>query len=218
MIKYFTALFLSFLFSLPAIAQPGQHEIQRVSQMPDLPAPYDMRDWKEVALKYDELIFSTTATGQYFPLINLKPSGINYPELAPLLLQTYVGTNSNNQAEAINIMPAIVGASLINIDKSNQLGLNWVEKTKDFFNKANGQQVYLNGYSSTSGGDWWYDVMPNIFFYQLYKQYPHITDFNTQFVSVADRWLAAVHAMGGSTTPWTVPDMNYRAFNLMTMT
>ncbi|HYF68730.1 MAG TPA: LamG-like jellyroll fold domain-containing protein [Ohtaekwangia sp.] len=218
MTKYFTALFLSILFSLPAVAQPGQHEIQRVSQMPDLPVPYDMRNWKEVALKYDELVFSTTASGQYFPLINLKPTGINYPEISPVLLQTYVGTTSNNQAEAINIMPAIIGASLVDLDKSNQMGYNWVEKTKDFFNKTNGQQVYLNGYSATSGGDWWYDIMPNIFFYQLYKQYPHIADFNTQFVSVADRWLDAVHAMGGSTIPWTLPQMNYRAWNLMTMT
>jgi hypothetical protein len=31
----------------------------------------------------------------------------------------------------------------------------------------NGQLVYLNNYSSHSGGDWWYDLMPNVYFHQL---------------------------------------------------
>ncbi len=213
-------IYLIIFFILPfwSFSQSEQLSINRVEQLPDLPSPYLMRNWKEVAINYDQLAFSTNASGQHLPLIGLLPSGVNYPELSPVLLQTYVGTNSNNQAEAINIIPAIVGASLMNVDKSNQDGMNWAEKTKDFFNKANGQNVYLNNYSATSGGDWWYDVMPNIFFYQLYTQYPSITDFHMQFTTVANRWLEAVNAMGASETPWTIPNMNYRAWNLSTMT
>lgn len=199
-------------------AQVGQININRIQQMPNLPSPYVMRDWKAVAIQYDQFTFSTTATGQHLPLISLAPSGINYTEVSPILLQTYVGTTSTNQAEAINIIPAIVGASLMNINKSNQVGINWTIKTKDFFNKTNGENVYLNSYSANSGGDWWYDMMPNVFFYQLYSQYPSQTDFHKQFTTIADRWLEAVYTMGGSTTPWTAPQMNYRAWNLMTMT
>ncbi len=93
-----------------------------------------MRDWKDVALRYDEFIFSTTAVGQFLPLMHLKPNGINYPILQPILLDTYVGSASNgNQAEAINIIPAMVGATLVGIDKSNQNGINWAEKSKRFF-------------------------------------------------------------------------------------
>ncbi len=213
-------IYVIILLILPfwSFSQSQQLPINRVEQLPDLPSPYMMRNWKEVGINYDQLAFSTDASGQHLPLIGLLPSGVNYPELSPILLQTYVGTNSNNQAESINIIPAVVGASLLNVDKSSQNGFNWVEKTKDFFNKANGQNVYLNNYSATSGGDWWYDVMPNIFFYQLYTQYPSITDFDMQFTTVADRWLEAVNAMGASETPWTIPNMNYRAWNLSTMT
>lgn len=185
--------------------------------MPDLPAPYDMRNWKDVAVKYDQFIYVTPHTGEHFPLIGTR-TPINYPELTPIALDTYVGSPSFTQAEGINIIPSIVGATLAGIDKTNQGGINWVEKTKDFFNKTNGQNVYLNGANASSGGDWWYDVMPNIFFYQLYSQYPSISDYSQQFISVADRWLAAVQAMGGRTSPWIVPDMNYRAWDLMTMT
>ncbi|WP_160143730.1 LamG-like jellyroll fold domain-containing protein [Chryseolinea soli] len=198
-------------------AQPGQIDIARVQQMPNLPSPYLMRDWKDVAVKYDEFIFSTGATGEFLPVISLKSSGTNYPALQPILLDTYVGS-PGNPAEAINIIPSIVGATLVGIDKSNQNGVNWAIKVKDFFNKANGQNVYLNGYATTSGSDWWYDVMPNVYFYQLYSQYPTLTDFNEQLTTIADRWLDAVKTMGGTTTPWAAPQMNYRGFNLLTMT
>jgi hypothetical protein len=218
MTKYFAFHVACYLFFNTCAAQSSQLTISRVSDMPNLPSPYSMRNWKDVAVQYDELIFSTTAAGQYLPLITSKANGINYPELSPILLQTYVGTNSNNQAEAINIIPALVGATLVGIDKSSQNGVNWVIKSKDFFNKANNQLVYLNGYSATSGSDWWYDLMPNVFFYQLYSQYPDVSDFTLQFTTVADRWLDAVYAMGGSTTPWKIPEMNYRAWKLSTMT
>jgi hypothetical protein len=202
-----------------SVAQTGQIEITRVALMPNMPSPYIMQNWKSVTAKYDSFIYNLNATGQYLPLMHLKSNGVNYPSLQPILLDSYVGVNgAGSEAEAINIIPSLVGASLAGIDKSNQFGNNWVLKTKDFFNKANGQNVYLNGYSAASGNDWWYDLMPNVFFYQLYSLYPATTDFNTQFTTVADRWLAAVYAMGGSTTPWTVPQMNYRAFNLATMT
>ena len=214
-----TILLLSVLVGGHAIAQTGQIDLNRVQLMPNLPVPYVMRNWKNVAIKHDELAYNTSATGQFLPLIHVKASGVNYPPLQPILLDTYVGSStSGTQAEAINIIPSLVGASLMGINKSSQNGINWVIKANDFFNKANGQNVYLNGYSSSSGNDWWYDLMPNVFFYQLYSQYPATTNFSEQFTSVADRWLKAVQTMGGSNTPWTVPQMNYRAFNLSTMT
>ena len=84
-------------------------------------------------------------------------------------------------------------------DKSSDNGENYVSYAKDFFNKKNEQNVYLNGYSATSGKDWWYDLMPNVYFYQLYSLYPDAdADFETQFTEVADRWLEAVYKLGGS--------------------
>jgi hypothetical protein len=215
-------IFLYFLFSLTTfstLAQTGQLSIPRVDQMPDLPAPLVIRNWDKVALDYDAFVFDFTGTGQYLPLSRPGTQGqFNYPDNTPLFLDSYVGVDGHlNQAEAINIIPAIVGASLAGIDKSNQNGMNWVAMTKDFFNLKNGQHVYLNSYSTNSGDDWWYDVMPNVYFYQLKSLYPDAApEFSTQFTTVADRWLGCVYHLGGSTTPWSVPNMNYRAFNLIT--
>ncbi|MGB5896519.1 MAG: hypothetical protein WBG58_20270, partial [Ignavibacteriaceae bacterium] len=185
--------------------------------MPNLPSPYDMRNWKEVVEGYDSLVFDFNRTGQYLPLIWWRTNTVNYTHIS-FGLHTVVGTTSPFSAEAINVLPAVISASLVGIDKSNQNGNNWVLMCEEYFNKQNGADVYLNHPTGSSWEDWWYDTMPNIFFYQLYDMYPNTGDFEYQFTKVADRWLEAIEVMGGSSTPWQKPYMNYRAFNLMTMT
>ncbi len=153
----------------------------------------------------------------YLPLIWLNNNPINYPNHNSFGLNTVVGTTSPGSAEAINVLPAVIGASLVGIDKSNQNGNNFVLMCEEWFNKNNGELVYLNHPSSSTGDDWWYETMPNVFFYQLYDLYPGTGDFNSQLITVADRWLQAVDSMGGNSTPWQIPYMNYRAWNLKTM-
>jgi hypothetical protein len=190
--------------------------INRIEQMPDLPSPYEMRDWENVTIGYDSFVFDFNLTGQYLPLIWWRTNTINYPHIS-FGLHTVVGTTAPFSAEAINVLPAVISASLVGIDKSNQSGYNWVLMCEEYFNKQSGANVYLNHPSGSNWDDWWYDVMPNVFFYQLYDMYPNTGDFQYQFTQVADRWLQATEVMGGSTTPWQIPYMNYRAFNLMTM-
>jgi hypothetical protein len=218
---FFPALVSLLLAAVPyiSLAQTGQVSINRITQMPDLPSPLSIRDWDAVTAGYDAFVFDLDKTGQYLPLIRLGTQGqFNYPDNVPIFMDTYVGGDNHlNVAEAINILPAIIGASLIGIDKSNQNGYNWVAMAKDFFNAKNNQDVYLNNYSATSGSDWWYDVMPNVYFYQMRSMYPDAApEFDEQFTTVADRWLYSVEQLGGSSAPWSVPDMNYRAFNLAT--
>lgn len=212
----FLFIAMSFLhFTNLIVAQ--QQTISRIESMPNIPSPYEMRDWKKATAGYDSLVFDLTRTGQYLPLSWINNNTINYPEHNSFGLHTVVGTTSPSSAEAINLLPAVVGASLSGIDKNNQNGYNWVLMCEEYFNKDNNANVYLNHPTGSAWDDWWYNVMPNVFFYQLYDYYPVTGDFSNQFTLVADRWLAAVDTMGGNTTPWQVPYMNYRAFNLMTM-
>lgn len=211
----FTILFLCLLSSIYA----QQISIPRIDKMPNLPAPYSMRDWKQVAVNYDNFVFDTTRTGSYLPITKINnAAGTNYPAVKDILMDTYVGqVGHGTVAEAINIMPAVVGASLVGVDKASQLNTNWVMKIKDFFNLKNGENVYLNNYSTTTGNDWWYEIMPSVFFYQLYALYPQVDpEFNTQFTTIADRELNVLYQLGGTIQPWQAPSMNYRAFNLIT--
>ena len=211
--------FLLFLFFTRLLcAQTGQIAVPRIELMPNLPGPYNVRDWRQVALRYDSFVYDMQKTGQYLPLVSLGASGVNYPQNPVFRLHTYVGTNSPLGNEAVNVLPSLVGATLVGADKSDQYGQNWLLMSQDFFNKANGENIYLNNAGASSGGDWWYDLMPNVFFYQLYDLYPNMDgEADQQFISIADRFLDAVRAMGGSDAPWEPAYMNYRAWKFKTM-
>ncbi|MEN8227956.1 MAG: LamG-like jellyroll fold domain-containing protein [Bacteroidota bacterium] len=203
---------------ITASVNAQQVSIPRVDLMPDLPQPYLMRDWKRVAHGYDSLVFNQNLTGDYLPLVFFRSSSVNYPAHSSFGLHTAVGTSNPSAGEGINVIPAVVGASLSGIDKSDQFGQNWVLMCEEFFNKRPEENIYLNHPVSKSGNDWWYETMPNLFFLQLNDLYPLQGDFRNQVNILADQWLAATSTMGGSATPWTVPDMNYRAWKMSTMT
>lgn len=211
------AITFTLLLITTVVLYSQQTDIPRVNLMPDNPEPYSLREWKQVAGKYDSLVFDTDATGTYLPLSGINESGVNYTGSKSVTMATYVGQTPNGGAEAINVIPALVGASLAGVDKRDQFGENWVRMARDFFNSKNGENIYLNNYSGSSGNDWWYETMPNVFFYQLYDLYPETSDFDQQFVSVANRWLESLEHMGGSATPWETPYMNYRAWNFSQM-
>jgi hypothetical protein len=214
--KIFFLLVYLLLYIQPMPAQ--QIQINRIEQMPNKPSPYEMRDWRSVALGYDSLVYNFNLTGEYLPLIWSGGPGINYPDEQTFGLHTVVGTTAPGSSEAINVLPSLIGATLAGVDKSNQNGVNWIRKSREFFNKRPEENVYLNHPSAKSGSDWWYDTMPNIFSYQLYHLYDDIDEYDSQLLSVADQWLTAVRKMGGSTAPWTRPNMNYRGWYLSTMT
>ena len=194
-----------------------QITINRIEQMPNIPEPYLMRDWEKVAQNYDSLVFNINLSGEYLPLMGINEHAINYPEHKSAAMVSYVGQMLGTSAEGINLMPAIIGATLSGINKTNQFDHNWVLMSEDFFNHRVDENIYLNNPTTNSGHDWWYETMPNIFFYQLNALYPNTGDYNYQFTKVADRWLEAVVNMGGDACPWQIPYMNYRAWNFNQM-
>ncbi len=210
-----STVILIFLLGLQIQAQ--QIGIPRINTMPDLPNPYQMRDWQDVAMGYDSLVFDINLTGQYQPFVFFRDGSVNYPGFSSFGLHTAVGTNFPASGEGINVIPAVVGATLVGIDKSDQFDENWALMIQDYFNNRPAENIYLNHPSTQSGHDWWYETMPNIFFMQLKDLYPDIAVFQEQLPVLAHQWLRAVRAMGGSDTPWAVPYMNYRAWNMSEM-
>jgi ABC-type transporter Mla MlaB component len=163
-------------------------------------------------------VFNFGISGEYLPLVWSNTHTVNYPGHSSFGLHTVVGTTDPASAEAINCLPAVVSASLVGVDKRNQNGYDWVLMSEEWFNRRPSQNVYKNHPVDDTGDDWWYETMPNVFFYQLNYLYPATGDFNYQFTSVADRWLEALEAMGGSGTPWQIPGMDHRGWYLQTMT
>ena len=200
----------------PVSAQ--QVAIPRVDQMPALPADYRLRDWNAVTRGADSLLFDLGRSGDYLPLAATYAGTVNYPSVEAFGIETYVGQGNAIPGEAITALPALVGATWAGADKRSQFGTDWVLGVQEFFNRRPEEDVYLNAPRTASGADWWYDTMPNVFFYQLRAQYPGAGDFDRQFRRVADQWLRAVDALGASATPWRLPAISYRGFALSTMT
>ncbi len=194
-----------------------QINIQRIEAMPNNPSPYLMRDWKTVARGYDSLVYNYNLQGDYLPLIFYNNSTENYPKQQSYGLHSYVGTDNTSSGEAINVLPSIVSASLIGIDKSNQNGFDWVKMSREYFNNRLEMNVYKNTPHDDTYDDWWYESMPNVFFYQLYSLYPDVEDYDNQFITVADRFLEVAKLSGGNVTPWQASDFSYRGWDFKNM-
>ncbi len=192
-----------------------QLSIERIEVMPEIPQPYQMRNWKEVAITYDSIVYYPGNYGEHLPFLFFITNSINYPEEISFGLHSYVGTFNTENTEAINVLPSLVSATLCGIDKSNQYGYNWVKMSREYFNRN--QNVYKNSPKDNTYDDWWYESMPNVFFTQLFYLYPKIEGFKEQFVTIADRFLDVVKFSGGSCTPWGYPDFNQRGWDFVTM-
>ena len=49
-----------------------------IEQMPNLPQPLAIKDWRATAQAYDRLVFDLGATGEYLPLVWLDDSRANF--------------------------------------------------------------------------------------------------------------------------------------------
>lgn len=213
-----TVLFCLMSYGSISTAASEQITIPRIEQMPNYPQPYEMRDWKKVARDYDAFVFDFQKTGKHLPLIWWDERKHDFP-YKTFALPPFIGHfgSSTNQYDTITCLGAINGASLVGIDKTDQGGHNWVLMCQNYFNKNNGQNLYLNNVPGRTGQSFWYELFPSILFYRIFDYYPDTKGMAEQFIVTADRWYDASVAMGGETQPWSVPDYDHTAFDFTTM-
>lgn len=181
--------------------------IPRVQAMPMQPQPFKVRDWKQVANTYVDFAFDFTRTGPNLPLIRWYDNAHT-----TFFLPSYVGGGG---PEAITCIASVVSATLIGRDMTTYRGQNWVELCPAYYNPQSG--LYWNNPGSSGSGSFWYDIFPNILFYQLYDRYPSAQGATAQMASVASHWQSACVAMGGSTNPFTPPNFDHTGFWFPTM-
>ena len=210
-------LFTTLIASCSLHAQ--QIKIDRIEQMPNFPQPYNMRDWKQVAHDFDELAFNPNAEGQFLPLLRwdkgASTNGSAIHSNKVFSLPTFVGWDSNGY-EVMTCLGALNAASVAGIDKSKQGGTNWVELATNYFNDTPGIEVYLNSTADKTGISFWYELFPNILFYRVFHHYPETPRMEQQFRKVADQWHTAAVGMGGSVSPYKVPNFKHTSYNFLT--
>src|ERR1039458_5377233 len=175
-------------------------KIPLIEQMPALPQPYALRNWQEVTRNYLDFIFDFDKRGQYLPLMRWQDSSKTM-----IWMPAYVGNRDG--PESINYLAAIVSGSLVGLDMRTYRGYDWVAMGTNFFNPADG--VFLDWPKGRSGGSFWYDVLPNVLFFQLNDLYPGDPERERLAQSIAERWYLASVALGGGASSTALPNFDH---------
>ncbi len=195
-----------FVTNMPVAQRP----IPRVDKMPNHPTPYAYKDWRQTTQDFDNYIFDFKQKGKNLPFIWLDGKGRNYPDTT-FGIYTALGdvrmgaaVNDGENHEALGALGAVLGATLIGIDKSKQDGRNYVRMLRNYYNKDNGWNVIMNFTNKGAhigggyGNDFWYEVHNNVLFYSVANFYPNEPDFDDILRGIAEQFYKSDSVMGKS--------------------
>ncbi|MDP3313574.1 hypothetical protein [Lutibacter sp.] len=199
-----------------------QKSIARVDQMPNLPQPFKIIDFNEIAKNYDRLVYDSNQKGAYWPLIWKDNSRKNIDQETFGIYTAMGDVRQGNEHfdgifhESLASIGSVLGSSLVGIDKSKQNGENYVGMLKNYFNSETKWNIMMNNtcpeVAQLGGGyarDWWYDVYPNVMFYAVADFYPEEKGYEAILRSVADKFYEADAVLNGN--------YDYSFFNYATM-
>lgn len=196
-------------------AQTGEPVVQtslpRIDQMPDIPRPLKIIDWKRKTMQFDSLVFNLDNHASYGPLMWLDSSRRNINQVTfgiyTVMGDVRQGPKKNNGEfhEALTSLNSLLSAGLMGIDKTNQHGFNYVKMAQNYFNSDNKWNIVMNNTNPSvalAGGgygrDWWYDVYPNVLYYGVAALFPKVA--NTEFIqrTVAEQFYKADSVLNGN--------------------
>ncbi|MHB8964145.1 MAG: hypothetical protein ACYC5K_13445, partial [Saccharofermentanales bacterium] len=190
-----------------ATASSPKKLIQKAEGFPKVPNNFGVKDWKQVAIDFDEFCFDFDRPGLYLPIARWDETGVNNFEKT-FFLPSYIGSNNFDQPgtqESIVTLSAVIGASLAGINKASQPitydgkteNVNFVKMTQAHYQPAT--DFLLDGkQTQDAGGSFWYDIMPAIFFSQLTDLYPAVDNMESIMKAVNERWYTSVYRFGGT--------------------
>lgn len=215
--KIFPALFFGILFVFPACRETNfgdpvkQVSISRIDQMPNLPEPYKILDWRKKALDFDAYVFNFDTRICGNPVIWLDSAQRNIPQttfgLYTAVNDSRQGPKNNNGEfhESLNSLAALLGGGLVGIDKTSQNGYNYVKMVQNYFNSDNGWNIVMNNtcpevalLGGGYGRDWWYDVFPNVLYYAVCDVFPGVSGADSIQHVIAEQFCKADSVLNGN--------------------
>ena len=215
-IPFFLLIILGFFscktisYFVPSAKPVEQVVVHRIEQMPNLPQPYHLKDWKKTALEFDHYVFDFSQKGEHLPLIWLDSTGHNFKQTT-FGIYTAIGdvregptVNNGQNHEALGSQGAILGATLMGIDKSKQDGHNYVGMLRNYFNKDSGWNIIQNFTNESAhigggyGNDYWYDVFNNVLFYAVANHYPKEEGFDYIQRTIAEQFYKSDSILGNN--------------------
>lgn len=189
----------------------NQIQLSRIDSMPNLPKPFKILDFNQLAKDYDLKVYDNNQTGEYWPLVWKDNSRKNFDQetygIYTAMGDARQGTENYEGIfhESLASIGSVLGASLVGIDKSEQNGENYVSMLKNYFNSETEWDIIMNNtgpeVAQLGGGyarDWWYDVYPNMMFYAVADSYPEENEYETILRSIADKFYEADTVLNGN--------------------
>jgi hypothetical protein len=190
--------------------------IRQVRLMPDMPSPCIIRDWKQVAIDLDHLLFDPNAPGQYMPLLHLLKD--DRGNVIAFGIPDYVGDlrQPDGRGAGITDIGAVWGATLVGIDKS-QGPHDYVKLCAAYFDHRPGYQMIGNEMGHTDAATtFWYALFPNIIFASVAEKYPAETEVNDLARQSAVSWSKAAAALADPAKN-DAANFDHTGFNFDTM-
>ncbi|AIT09334.1 hypothetical protein LO80_04690 [Candidatus Francisella endociliophora] len=199
-----------------------QKSIGRVDQMSQIPKDLQIINFKSLAQNFDKEVFNWNVKAEHWPVIWMDKTQKNFPQNT-FGIYTAMGDarqgpdNTDGKVhEAVAGMGAVLGSTLVGVDKSNQDTYNYVTMLKNYYGEDGGWNIMQNNVDDESGAtgggyhrDWWYDIFPNVMFYAIADKYPNQRDFTKLQKAIADKFYAANNILKG--------DYGYSFFNYAQM-
>jgi autotransporter-associated beta strand protein len=226
------AIFSAVIASAARQVFSQQVVVSQIAAMPYIPVAYQYENYTAVAQGFDSTVFNPVAQSSYeyptFWFQNDPENGISQGFGMPSYIRQTQSSEGNG--EAITQIGAVLGASLVGIDKQSQTLSNgntydFVQMASRFYDSGSGANLVLNNIGSQGTGQFWYDQLPQIMFdgliSQYYSSYATGSAGQERLDTIMNTGAAEMHTMidvlaGGSTT--ATPNFNYAGFNYVTQT
>lgn len=172
-----------------------QLPLKGVAGYPNLPQPYHMLDWKEIAVQFIDLVTDENAQGQYFPVFSWNRPGYCGVERS-FAFPSYVGREmTEGGGESVTLFMALLSATLMGMDMRDYKGENLLDTTEVYYNPTLG--TFFNNPGSFGGQTFWYEIFPAMLHTMLSYEYPDEAEMAGRDRRSADAWYAACENLGG---------------------
>jgi hypothetical protein len=166
----------------------AQKTIAAVERMPRLPEPLAVRDWRAISRSYYERVLDPDAVGDSFPVVKIEA------DEAGFLIKSYVGAKIGG--EGISCLSAVVGAKLAGLDLENFHGIDYVWRSKAWYDPEHGFYRHTVGERSPVVHSGIYGYWNAVVGTMLAAQYPEDQQFKQQAITTAKAFLKIARGLG----------------------
>ena len=173
---------------------------------------YEEIGFRPVSARFVRVHGATAIKGKSYSLHEFEVHNTNR---IAITMPAYYGDKrqlTDGSQEAIGIMAAIYGASLVGIDKSNQAGQDYIAMMETFIHTTpdhpNRRLAYNSPRKRHVHHDWWYDSIPNLLLFAIAEKYPEERWMAKRLKNIAEVLTEMIGSLGKD-----VPDFFHQAFD-----